>query len=448
MHVSLATGLALFFVLLGGASTSRQAKGDTTHSNEIPPPGLLQAERPAPMRHDTTLQTNRLWRRQALRDDWGGLRPYLAGKGLRFETVYTTEVFSVVNGGLQRGTTHLGNVDLTLTVDLAEQLDWKGATLFFYILGNHGGALSEKVGELQGLTNIEAPTTLKLYEAWFEQTLFEDRLSFKAGLYDLNTEFDAIETAGLFINSSHGIGPDFSQSGVNGPSIFPTTSLGVRVKASLTKRVSIQAVVLDGVPGDPNNPRGTHIKFGKGEGALLTSELTYLANEKAGVPFRRVVLGTWYYTAASTEDASGNAISPSHNRGLYFVVEQSIYRESEDRSQGLTLFGRYGIAEGVINQLASYLGGGAVYQGLLPGRGEDQLGFAVATAYNSSPFRDAMQQAGHTFDHSEVVLELTYRTSITPWLAIQPDVQYIINPGTDPTIGNALVVGTRLEFSF
>ena len=72
---------------------------------------------------------------------------------------------------------------------------------------------------------------MKLYEAWFEQTLFDDRLSFKAGLYDLNTEFDVVETAGLFINSSHGIGPDFSQSGVNGPSIFPTTSLGIRVKA-------------------------------------------------------------------------------------------------------------------------------------------------------------------------------------------------------------------------
>ena len=75
----------------------------------------------------------------------------------------------------------------------AEQLDWKGATLFFYILGNHGGALSEQVGDLQGLSNIEAPATVKLYEAWFEQTLFDDRLSFKAGLYDLNTEFDVIE---------------------------------------------------------------------------------------------------------------------------------------------------------------------------------------------------------------------------------------------------------------
>ena len=77
-----------------------------------------------------------------------------------------------------------------------------------------------------------------------------------------------------------------------------------------------------------------------------------------------------------------------------------------------------------------------------------RVAFAVATAYNSSPFREAMQQAGSIFDHSEVALELTYRAPITPWLAIQPDVQYIINPGTDPSIGNALVVGARLEFSF
>jgi carbohydrate-selective porin OprB len=30
-------------------------------------------------------------------------------------------------------------------------------------------------------------------------------------------------------------------------------------------------------------------------------------------------------------------------------------------------------------------------------------------------------------------------------LVIQPDMQYIINPSPDPTVGNVLVVGVRLE---
>jgi porin len=58
----------------------------------------------------------------------------------------------------------------------------------------------------------------------------------KIGLYDLNSEFDVIEAAALFLNPSHGIGPDFAQSGRNGPSIFPVTSLAIRGEYRLATR--------------------------------------------------------------------------------------------------------------------------------------------------------------------------------------------------------------------
>ena len=69
------------------------------------------------------------------------------------------------------------------------------------------------------------------------------------GLYDLNTEFDALESAGLFLNSSQGIGPEFAQSGLNGPSIFPTTTLGLRAKWAPGSRFYLESVVLNGLAG-------------------------------------------------------------------------------------------------------------------------------------------------------------------------------------------------------
>ena len=48
----------------------------------------------------------------------------------------------------------------------------------------------------------------------------------------------------------------------------------------------------------------------------------------------------------------------------------------------------------------------------------------------------------------ETGFELTYSDNLTPWLAIQPDVQYILNPGTDPAADNALLLGTRLTLTF
>ena len=48
----------------------------------------------------------------------------------------------------------------------------------------------------------------------------------------------------------------------------------------------------------------------------------------------------------------------------------------------------------------------------------------------------------------EAVLELTYRAQITPWFALQPDVQWIIHPGGSTAIDNALVIGLRAAVSF
>ena len=42
-------------------------------------------------------------------------------------------------------------------------------------------------------------------------------------------------------------------------------------------------------------------------------------------------------------------------------------------------------------------------------------------------------------------MELTYLIQATSWFAVQPDLQYVIHPNTDPTIPNALVFTLRFE---
>ena len=37
---------------------------------------------------------------------------------------------------------------------------------------------------------------------------------------------------------------------------------------------------------------------------------------------------------------------------------------------------------------------------------------------------------------------------ITRWLNVQPDLQYIINPGGNQDLGNALVLGGRVALTF
>ncbi len=160
--------------------------------------------------------------------------------------------------------------------------------------------------------------------------------------------------------------------------------------------------------------------------------------------YTKFAIGAWRYSEKSTSDALGNAIEPTHNSGLYLLAERQFYREAEHSEQGMAVFGRYGIADGKVNQFDSYIGAGLVYTGLIPGRDEDQLGLAVAVANNGREYKNG----GTAVDDREIAWELSYRARITPWLAVQPDIQYIVDPGTDPALDDAMVFSLRLEVEF
>ena len=97
-----------------------------------------------------------------------------------------------------------------------------------------------------------------------------------------------------------------------------------------------------------------------------------------------------------------------------------------------------------MNQVGWYLGGGVTVSGLVPGREEDPVGLAVAIAGMSDDFRDL----NPGFDSTETAIELTWLIAITEQFVIQPDVQYIINPSSEPDIDDAVQVGFRSAYSF
>jgi len=367
-----------------------------------------------------------------------------ASPAIDLSVVYTLDLWRNARGGLRRGERYLDNLDVTLTVDADRALGWAGATLFLYGLYNNGNSLTDElVGDLQVVSNIDAGVqAARLYEAWVEQRFGGGRASVKFGLYDLNSEFDTSESSSLFINSSQGVGPDFSQSGQNGPSIFPVTSLALRADYKVTENWLVRAALLDGVPGDPNRPKRTTIKLGNGDGALLVAELEY-SDE-----LTKAAAGHWRYTARF-EDILATAVADEPvprggSDGLYMFVERKLTGGSRE-APGLSAWVRLGFADENFNPIESYQGGGLVYTGLLAGRAADQLGLAVASAKLGQPYRRALELAGKASEAREINLELTYRAAPAPWLTVQPDVQYVISPGADPMLKNALVIGLRIE---
>jgi hypothetical protein len=204
--------------------------------------------------------------------------------------VYTADIRDNVDGGVKRGTRCLDNIDLQLAIDADRLIGWHGARLFAYGIYDNGVSISRLVGDVQTISNIETSVrAARLFEAWLEQDIGTSA-SIKAGLYNLNSEFDTTQSGGLFLISSHGIGPDFSQSGRNGPSIFPITSLAIRGEVKLAEHWLGRLAVLDGVPGDTEHPRRTAIKLSDRDGALIVSEVNYL---KGGTKAAFGVLGVY-----------------------------------------------------------------------------------------------------------------------------------------------------------
>lgn len=389
------------------------------------------------------------WNRSQLTGNWGGARDALSDRGFDIELVYTGELAGIPVGGVATGLAHLGNVDLAMTFDFERMVGWRGASISAYGLAdyNAGVGVSDLAGDLQGLSNIDAGTLVRLYELWFEQNLGDETFSLRVGLYDLNSEFDANETGGLFFNSSHGIGADFAQSGENGPSIFPITSLGVRLRFRPAAEAYLTAVVLDGVPEELWEQR-----IDLAQGFLIAIEAGYAHVERESGILFKLAAGAWHYTASFPHllqvDALGDPVPHRGNSGAYGIFEYALFREKGASDQGLDYFLRAGWADAELNAIEYYVGTGLVYTGLIPTRDEDQLGLAAATAIMSPVWRQAQTAAGASPEAFESVLELAYRAQVFGWLGAQLETMYVINPGAEATTANSLYVGGRLELSF
>ncbi|MBB3104752.1 carbohydrate porin [Azomonas macrocytogenes] len=389
-----------------------------------------------------------------LTGDWGGLRSALAARGVEIGLDHTADLMAIVEGGLDRHRSYSGLLEPTLSVNLERLLGWRGGRLFVHGITPYGGRDPiDSAGSIHAPSNLATGVdTFKLYEAWFEQRFFDDRLAILAGLYAADSEFDVKETAGIFMNGGFGTGIEFSETGLNGPCIYPTSCLGVRVRVQPTQEHYLQVAVLDGVAGDPKQPHGTQVHLGGNDGALILGEAGIQHDADEHKRFLHAAVGAWYYTARFDHlrdvDAEGNPRRERGTQGAYALIEGELFREPDQSVQGLSGFLRLGLADKKVNQLRWSASGGLVYTGLLPGRDEDVTGFGISLASNSGTFKDAQRAAGEPVTSREVAYELSHWLPLTSWMSLQFNVQYIRHPSTDPGLHSARIIGLRHKISF
>jgi len=100
-----------------------------------------------------------------------------------------------------------------------------------------------------------------------------------------------------------------------------------------------------------------------------------------------------------------------------------------------------------VNRFGSYAGAGLVASGFFPGP-QNEVGIAIASARNGSRYMEQQEQLGTPAQRSETAVELSFLAQISKSVAVQPDLQYVVHPNTDPALRNALAFLLRFEVSF
>ncbi|WP_062066502.1 carbohydrate porin [Cellvibrio sp. OA-2007] len=344
--------------------------------------------------------------------------PYEWGAALTLESVTN------LDGGVQKGSSELANLDLTLAIDTESAGWWDNGEWFVYVLGDAGANPSDDIGDVQGVSNIATDEAIKLYEFWYQHSFANDSVKVLFGLHDYNSTFYSLEAAGLFTHPSFGIGPDTSQVG---PSIFSTTATALHFTFSGEQNYLL-AAIYDGIPGDPDNPRGTHVQFNSGDGVFGALEWGWV-NDSSD----KIALGAWQHTAEVENPVSGEM--NDKNTGVYFIAEKNI-------NDVAAIFLQLGQADDEFNQLAYYGGTGVTFNGFW--QEGDGLGLAVAYARNGDPYLVANSESGR----AETAWELTYFAPLVEHLSVQGSFYYIQNPAMEKRLDDALAVGARAYIEF
>ncbi len=395
----------------------------------------VPAARPAPGSFAQFAQN--LLTRDTLTGSWWGLRSNLGAHGITPLITLLQAASENFSGGIRTNRIDWRyRLDVSLTMDTKRLFAWKGGTGFVDFMA-HGGQnpANDLVGELQAISAIDQNPATRLDQIWYRQNLLDKALWFKLGRIDTTYDFDHIRDAQVFLNGSFGFSPSIFVF----PS-YPFSAWGGEVLWHPIPEVTLHGGLFDGNTENTlpdvasTNPNALENPFGLF--ALVEESLNWrIAPHKLS---GTLTLGQWYHSG-SFQRYSGSSVQGA--QGFYGYVDQTLWKFSHPKGHTASRIGaflQYAWANDQLTEIDQNVSGGLRWAGPIPGRADDNTGISATWAH-LSPYA----QTPYSY---ELGIEGFYTAQITPWLSIQPDLQYIIHPGG--TYQNALVATVQVGLAF
>ncbi|RKU04858.1 carbohydrate porin [Burkholderia sp. Nafp2/4-1b] len=430
-----------------------------------------------------------LWERANLLGNMGGLRDVLGDHGVTLNLQETSEYLYNAAGGTARGGAYQGVTQFGFNVDTEKAVGLPGGTFNVSALQIHGTSLSQRyLQTLQTATGIEANSTTRLWELWYQQAFLDGKADVRVGQQSVDQEFMVSQYAATFMNATFGWPVLPAADLPAGGAAYPLSSLGVRLRVKPADAWTAMVGVFDGNPagrsdGDAQvlNAHGTN--FNLRSGAFVIGELEYALNappadpkapQPAGLP-GTYKLGFWYQSQHANDQRFGtdglslanpdsNGIAATHrgNYGFYAVADQMVWRPSADSPRSVGVFARVMGAPGNRNVVDFAANAGVTLKAPFAGRDNDTAGIAVGYAKIGSHARaldgdtGTYTTPGYPVRRAETVIEATYQYQVAPWWQLQADLQHFFRPGggipnpnaAGARIGDETVVGVRTTITF
>jgi porin len=380
-----------------------------------------------------------------------------ADSGIRLGGVWVGDTSGVLAGGQNPGKWALNSLTiLDLNFDLDKLAGWKGASIGTEYLNFTGQATNSLAGAFPGFDSLEAGPPFnrnELYELWFRQALFDNRLIFRIGKsvpsFDFNNVVKPVP-----------VGDD------------PTASIPA-VTSLIYTPIFVNPTMLGVMPGYYNSATGitvtaaptksSYVNYGFYDGNLAINHQTGLSGPRFdGYYFTICEIGAAYRVGAQRKPGNFgvgvwgqtgrlNTFNGSTTNGAVgtylFGAQRLWFRRPGVDSSGVSGFYQFGANDNDAMRARDYVGGGLTAFGLVPGRPDDSFGFGIAwTALNQNPTAGNLffPSGDHALRSNQLMLEWYYQMKLVNGIFFQTALTEIPNPGLSASFPSAFAITLRV----
>jgi porin len=383
--------------------------------------------------------------------------------GIRLGGLWVGDASGVLSGGLSPGRWGLNSLTIAdLSFDTEKLFDWKGGLLGTQFLQFSGQPTNELAGAFPGFNSLEVTPPLvrqELYQLWFRQTFFDDRLIVRIG-----------KTVPTF---------DFNNV-VKPVPVKDASAVIPAVTGLIYTPIFVNPTILGKIPGYYNSATGLtaslaptehlYLSYGFYDGNLALGRQTglegphfngyYFHIGEVGYAYRvgsdrkpgNIGVGGWGQTG-KLKDFNGATVRGTG--GVYLFGAQRLWFRHPGRdNSGVSGFYQFGANNSNAMLARQYFGAGLTGFGLVPGRPDDSLGFGLAWTW-----LNRQDGAGHAFfpgappgplqlRPSQLMFSWYYQMKLFDGWFFQPNLTYIPTPGENGAIPSALALTFRLIVLF